>query len=103
MCIRDSPYHYFADAEQWDTRLHGIYTAPIPLFEVRCQPDLVKASAASSKGELPFSFDYTHWKSHLLYAVRPEGRDLEIPTYDASGAVGESTYCANGQLVIDGR
>ena len=94
------PYHYFAN-DDWDVKLFGAYTKPIPLFEVRCQPDLAKASAAGSAGELPFSFGYTHWKGHMLYATKVG--DVGGTSFDANSNVGESTYCNAGRLIVEGR
>ncbi len=97
------PYHYFAQEEgAWDIALYGLYTKPIDLFDVRCQPDLAEASAAQTRGDLPFHYDYTHWRSHMLVAQRGADRALETPEYDASEAKGLATYCQGTKQGLQG-
>ncbi len=96
------PFHYLNKPTKWNLRLYGSYVRPIPLFRVRCQPDLARASRKSSKGWLPFAFGYTaptYGRSLMMVAERKT--PLEAVAYDRTFARGQNTYCYKGRLVVD--
>lgn len=92
------PFHHLSEDDKWDITHHGSYVGPIPLFEIRCQPDLKEVSAKESPGKLPFGYGY-HRIDSVVVARLKSDRTISSPVYSPPSG-GVATSCSNGRLVI---
>ena len=96
------PYHFLRNKTDWQVNLFGSYVRPIPLFKVRCQPDLRVDAARKSTGNLPFPYGYTSptfGRSIMIYATRKV--EITTPVFDKSQSKGINTYCWHNKLVVE--
>lgn len=94
------PYHYFREAsDTWAVEHWGTYIGPIDLFATRCQPDLVDASKAQSRGKIAFRYGY-HPSDSIVIARRKPSEAIRAPEYTATAELGTESYCVDGKLVV---
>jgi len=93
------PFHYINNTN-WNLKFYGEYKAPVSLFSIRFQPDLVLATK-NNPVKLPFGYGYIFGadKSHLILAQRNPAYPYFEPDYDESDTIGENTIWESPRVI----